>query len=148
MSARTPFADVPLPALLLGAGGLVPFVALALLSIAGYASVSVSHALATYAAVILSFVGALHWGYAVQANSKGRIAAIQYCWSVLPALIGWFALQLPLTFALRAQALTFIICYALDRTLATAEATPHWFMNLRAVLSAVAVAALLLASYA
>ncbi len=147
MSARTALEDAPLPALVFGAGGLAPFVGLALLSALNPASVSLLHALESYAAVILSFVGALHWGYAVHANAQGRMALIQYGWSVLPALFGWLALQLPLALALRAQALTFIACYAVDHALAAAEVIPRWFLRLRAALSVIAVVALVVASY-
>lgn len=147
MSAHPASAGAPLPALLLGAGGLVPFVGLALLSaLKPPLSVASLQALATYGAVILSFVGALHWGYAVHANTRGRVAVIQYGWSVLPALCGWLALQLPPISALRAQALAFVACYAVDYALAAVEVVPRWFLRLRAALSAIAAAALVVAS--
>lgn len=148
MSIRPSSGTAPLPALLLGAAGWVPFVGLALLSAGNPASsVALLHALATYAAVILGFVGALHWGYAVHANSHGRLAMMQYGWSVLPAIAGWLALQLPLTTALRAQALAFVACYAVDHRLATLEVVPRWFLRLRATLTAIAAAALVGASW-
>lgn len=149
MSARPSPSSVPLPALLLGAAGLVPFVGLALLSAGNPASsVTLLSALASYAAVILSFIGALHWGYAVHANAHGRLAMLQYGWSVLPALAGWLALQLPLTIALRLQALAFVLCYVVDHRLAALEVVPSWFLRLRATLSAIAAAALVAASWA
>jgi Protein of unknown function (DUF3429) len=138
----------PLPALLLGAGGLVPFVGIALLNALSFASPdSLLQALATYSAVILGFVGALHWGYAVHANSHGRLALMQYGWGVLPALIGWLALQSPLLIALRVHAFAFVVCFAIDYALASVEVVPRWFLRLRAALSAIAAAALLVASY-
>jgi Protein of unknown function (DUF3429) len=148
VSTQAAVEGAPLAALVLGAGGLTPFIGLTLLSILVPASDTLLPALASYAAVILSFVGALHWGYAVHANSQGRLALIQYGWSVLPGLVGWFALQLPLSFALRAQALAFIVCYGVDHRLAAAEAIPPWFLRLRAALSAIAATALIVASYA
>lgn len=148
MSARPSPQGAPLPALLLGAGGLLPFVGLALLGVLKTEwSVFLLSALASYAAVILSFVGALHWGYAVHAQSDGRLALVQYSWSVLPALVGWLALQLPLGMALRVQALAFVVCYAIDHGLAAAEQVPRWFLRLRGALSAIAAAALLGASW-
>ncbi|MDA0821634.1 MAG: DUF3429 domain-containing protein [Proteobacteria bacterium] len=148
MSARASPQGAPLPALLLGAGGLLPFVGLTLLG--AYEpewSGPLLAALASYAAVILSFVGALHWGYAVQAKSAGRLAFVQYGWSVLPALVGWLALQLPLGTTLRVHSLAFVVCYAVDHGLAAVEDVPRWFLRLRAVLSAVAAAMLLGASW-
>lgn len=147
MNAQTNPGLAPAPALILGAGGLVPFVCLPILSASHPASELLLQALATYAAVILSFVGALHWGYALQTNSQGRMAFLQYGWSVLPALVGWLALQLPLVLTLRTQALTFIACYAVDHVLAAAGKTPRWFLQMRAWLSAIACAALLGASF-
>lgn len=146
MSARSTFEDAPLAALVLGAGGLAPFIGLALLSVLNPTSVALLHALVSYGAVILSFVGALHWGYAVRANSAGRLALIQYGWSVLPALVGWLALQLPLALALRMQALAFIACYGVDHALAALEIIPGWFLRLRA-LSVIAATALVVPSY-
>lgn len=147
MNAQTNPGLAPAPALILGAGGLVPLVCLPILSASHPASELLLQALATYAAVILSFVGALHWGYALQTNSQGRMAFLQYGWSVLPALVGWLALQLPLVLTLRTQALTFIACYAVDHVLAAAGKTPRWFLQMRAWLSAIACAALLGASF-
>ena len=147
MNAQTNPGLAPAPALIVGAGGLVPFVCLPILSASHPASELLLQALATYAAVILSFVGALHWGYALQTNSQGRMALLQYGWGVLPALAGWLALQLHLVLTLRIQALTFIACYAVDHVLAAAEKTPRWFLQMRAWLSAIACAALLGASF-
>jgi hypothetical protein len=88
---------VPAQLLTLGMGGLMPFFALTL---AAWVAAPDNAALATrylvyYAAVILSFVGALHWGFAmvrpIDEFERGRI----YGWSVCPALAAWFALMLP-----------------------------------------------------
>ncbi len=137
----------PRPALLLGFGGLIPFVGLALLATLQPPSAPRAlDALATYAAVILSFVGALHWGYAVRRDVGDGLATLQYGYSVLPSLIGWFALQLPMTATLRVQAATFVLCFIVDRALAAREALPDWFLRLRAALTAIAATALLAAS--
>lgn len=45
----------------------------------------------TYAASILSFLGAVHWGAAMVA--PGPLSRVQYTWSVLPSLLGWTALN-------------------------------------------------------
>lgn len=88
----------PLPriARLLGLAGLVPF-----LGSLGLAAASADEmrgaalwALATYGAVILSFLGAVHWGLAL---GPGRPAAVEarLGLGVLPSLVGWVALLLP-----------------------------------------------------
>lgn len=90
MNARLPSA-----AILLGAAGVLPFLALAL------ASLSASGATATlylswltgYGAVILAFLGAVHWGLVLAAGEPQR-AAMRLGFGVLPALAGWVALGL------------------------------------------------------
>ena len=62
------------PAWVFGLAGLIPFVGLAGIMAVGpahwYAASQVL--LSQYGALILSFVGALHWGYAVQQEVKGK----------------------------------------------------------------------------
>ncbi|MBX3661256.1 MAG: DUF3429 domain-containing protein [Burkholderiales bacterium] len=139
---------MPLPALLLGAGGLIPFVGLALLAAAGPVASHVYWltALSYYGAVILAFVGALHWAYAVKRGAEGRSAWIQYGASVLPALLAWLSLLFPVWTALRLQALALLACHAFDRLMQHDDPVPPWFLRLRAVLSAVAALSLFAAS--
>ncbi|MBX9608969.1 MAG: DUF3429 domain-containing protein [Gammaproteobacteria bacterium] len=145
-AAPTP-AHAPRPAILLGFGGLIPFVGLALLAARAPAMAPpYLAALETYAAVILSFVGALHWGYAVRTNARGPLATLQYIYSVLPSLAGWFALHLATAATLRVQAATFVACFVADLALAEREALPRWFLRLRAALTTVAAASLVFAS--
>ena len=78
----------------LGYGGLIPFVGLALaiwlLDPAGRA-LSAS-ALLGYGAIILSFLGAIHWGFVMRdATAQPRIWLV---WSVTPSLMAWVALLL------------------------------------------------------
>lgn len=77
---------------LLGYGGLLPFGLGAL----GLLFMPTGHALwqtllLAYAAIILSFVGALHWGFAMGADASD--APGLYSWSVVPALLGWAGLR-------------------------------------------------------
>ncbi len=139
---------MPLPALLLGAGGLLPFVGLALLAAAGPVA---SHAywltaLSYYGAVILAFVGALHWAYAVKRGAEGREAWLQYGASVLPALLAWLSLLFPVWTALRLQAGALLACYAFDRAMQRIDPVPPWFLRLRAALSGIAAVSLFAAS--
>jgi len=77
----------------LGYGGLLPFLGSALLCWLEPNHRSLWLAmLLTYGAVILSFVGALHWGFAmVHPDTFGQRASGMYLWSVMPALVGWVA---------------------------------------------------------
>lgn len=98
---------LPVPAIALGLSGLIPFLACgagALLLPDEWARRSL-FSLTTYAACILSFLGAVHWGFALGAGSAvppGGFRAVPMQPSsvlyarlglgVLPALVAWIAL--------------------------------------------------------
>jgi hypothetical protein len=140
VSAAT--ARIPAPYAVPGAAGLLPFVAGAAAAWLGPAADRsvVLYWLAAYAAVILAFVGALHWGAAMMAAAAPRrdqwLASL---WSVTPALVAWTALQLPTRTGLAVMAGTFVLQYAMDRRLARRHAVPEWFLPLRLRLTAVVV---------
>lgn len=141
-------ARAPAPAVLIGAAGLVPFVGLAALTAFVPASSAFSReALLHYGAIILAFVGALHWGYAVRRAAHGISAWIQYGWSVVPALVAWATLQMPVSAGLRLQAAMLVACFAIDHALQRIDPSPRWLLRLRAVLTAVAATSLALASF-
>lgn len=138
----------PAPAVILGVAGLVPFVGLT--AIAAFAPVPyyafVLYALLGYGAVILSFVGALHWGYAVKRGARGAQAWMQYGWSVLPALAAWLSLLVPVWTGLRLQAGALVACYVFDRVMGRYDPNPRWLLRLRAALTVVAAVSLTIAS--
>ena len=45
----------------------------------------------TYAATVLAFLGAPHWGYAMAVGSVGTFRMI---WGVIPSLVAWSALNM------------------------------------------------------
>ena len=142
-------APVSAPAMILGIGGLVPFVGLAVMIALGpgtWYGYSLT-ALSYYGAVILAFVGALHWGYALKRSALGGEAWLQYGFSVAPALVAWLSLLLPVWTGLRLQAFALLICYVFDRTTAHNDPVPQWFLRLRAVLTVVGAASLIFASW-
>ena len=54
-------------------------------------------ALLAYGAVILSFVGALHWGFAMALGGlSDRERTHRFVWSVVPSLLAWPAVLLPM----------------------------------------------------
>jgi hypothetical protein len=90
--------SLPRPALWLGLAGLLPFLAGALLAWTApeEARGEALYALATYGALILSFLGAVHWGLALRAPAaEGRATAPRLGLGVLPSLVGWVGLLLP-----------------------------------------------------
>jgi hypothetical protein len=102
-AASAAMADAALPGAVawLGYGGLVPFVGLAAASVLDENhAVYWADGLFAYGAIILSFIGALHWGYALSLGASISEAARArrnacFAWSVVPSLIAWLALLLP-----------------------------------------------------
>jgi hypothetical protein len=113
---------------------------------------------ATYSAVILSFVGALHWGAAAAAPTA--FARAQLVGGVAPALVAWAALaararggpaDASASSALMLLAGGFVGTHFLDVAAAEARPTaavPAWFIGLRTPLTAAVLGAHCLAMYA
>lgn len=129
----------------LGYAGLIPFLAcLAVLLLAADPApqrVAVD-TLRYYAALIASFLGAVHWGAAGYADDG--LARARLRWGVVPALIAWTLLALPATAALIGFALLFGLILVVDRYLLPLLDAAYRGLRLR--LSGVAVIALLLAA--
>ena len=140
-----PRRPVPLQALILGAGGAVPFVAFALavwFAPAPFAA-WVQRALVTYAMVVLAFVGALHWGFTMKTPWMTEGERWTWMgWSVVPALAAWGAGILPYRPAVLLLVVTFVVHLALDHRMAHVSGLPAWYLRLRRALTAVAVVAL------
>jgi len=129
----------PAPALLLGLSGLVPFCAAPAYMVAeGVYCPSLAAYHLGYGAVILSFLGGVRWGMAVEGESIPQ-TWLQYGWSVTPALIGWSALFLPVA----AGYVTLISGLGVTCYLDLIESGyPDWFRGLRFLLTLVAVLSL------
>jgi hypothetical protein len=139
---------IPRTAFWLGAGGLLPFVVLtsALYALPDHTRPQLLFWLSAYAAVILSFVGALHWGIAlVHAQMREAERTLYMAWSVVPALAGWVSLLLPVKTGLLLMAATFAVHFAADFQLVQRFTVPPWYLRLRGGLTAVVVLCLLLA---
>lgn len=135
--------SIPPAPLLLGLAGLLPFWGLAIgllvAPVAGWTAPQLAFALAAYGAVIVSFLGGIRWGLATAAP---RAAAVQYGLAVMPSLLAWAALALPVVQSLAGLGLVALGLGALDRALVTAGLAPVWFGRLRLILSVGAGAAL------
>lgn len=112
----------PLPSIAqwLGYLGLIPFVVLSLGNATGvdmpwFGLISPLQALLFYAAIIITFIGAVHWGIALGATAS--TANSHYLYSVIPSLFAWGILFLPLKAALFGMALTLVALYIIDRWL-------------------------------
>lgn len=141
--------EQPLPrlALWLGLGGLAPFFAGALLAALGPAQLhlDVLAALAGYGAVILSFLGAVHWGLALRApQAEAQATPYRLVLGVVPSLIGWVALMLPLGAGLGLLAAGILATAGVETLATSRRLLPAGYLALRWVLSLGAAAALVL----
>ncbi len=146
----TPSSPLPPTVAWLGYGGLIPFVVLAAVAVVGgdYAGFC-SYALIAYGAVILSFVGAVHWGIALtrtDLSDHHRNAA--WGWSVVPALLAWVALLIAPVAAAVVLVVGFVAQYLQDRRLARRSSVPAWYLPLRLRLTGVACACLAAGAFA
>jgi uncharacterized membrane protein len=133
---------------LLGYGGLLPFVGLLLLILfSAHYRPFLTQALVAYGAVILSFVGALHWGFAMTLQDlHADQCRERFIWSVIPALIAWPALLLPAPLGLLLLIFGFVAHYWQDRRLVKAATLPAWYLPMRLRLTLVASLCLLLSA--
>lgn len=151
--SRSHSFTMPPPARWLGVGGVLPFAALALATVLDPVhSLMWQQALMAYGAIILSFVGALHWGFAMTAAGLDeRERSQRFVWSVMPALIGWTAL-LALTFsvilAVGLLLLGFWLHLLQDRVLVQRAELPRWYMPLRLGLTTAASVAIIAGGWA
>lgn len=102
---------------IIGYCGLIPFVGLSI----WYALTSdvqqagfVLSALLAYAAIILSFVGAIHWGRSLHEPHMVKSNLLQII-SIIPTLLGWAALLVPAKIGLMILIVSFFLIYLFDR---------------------------------
>jgi len=148
-------ARVPKPILLTGLAGAIPYIGTAATSLyfarqagllaAGHAArveydtainllEAALHTQVTYGAVLLSFLGALHWGmeFSGYGGQKGysRLAL-----GVAPVVFAWSTLSLDPTMALTAQWVGFTSLWYADMRVTAAGWTPPWYSQYRFYLS-------------
>ena len=121
-------------AMWLGYAGLIPFVAFASLTwlLAPESRPLAAVALSAYAAVIVSFLGGIHWSIGFR-DGMPRL----FFWGVLPPLAAAAALILPPRHGLLVHGLMLLLCYGVDRRVYPAHGLQAW-LGLRWRLSLVA----------
>jgi hypothetical protein len=122
----------------LGYAGLIPFVTFSIGSWIALPYISDAvQILIAYAAIILAFMGAIHWGLAMSRHHQQR--SKYYIDSVIPALTAWLALLLPDILALILLLCGFIALFAYDRAVRNTQALPDWYIPMRKQLTLVVV---------
>ncbi len=137
MTGASPSPGPTATAWLLGRAGLLPFVAGALACLFGPPAwpAPASVALAAYAAVIVSFLGGIHWGLAMR-QAPNPSPVLLY-WGVVPSLLAWPALLLPSAPGLVLLGVSLWLCWAVDRKLYPTQQATAW-LGLRLQLTVVA----------
>ena len=137
----------PLPtiAMLLGIAGLIPFAVCGLGALANappndeYALLG----LIAYGAVILAFLGGVHWGFGLDAVAPADIQRARFGLGVLPSLIGWVALLVAFVgfprSALAVVVLGFLLTTVVEARASRRGYVPRGYMGLRWVLSSLVV---------
>jgi hypothetical protein len=135
---------IPPAALVLGLGGLIPFIACGATVAFDFGLPIIddpARALLAYAAVILSFLGGVRWGFALRMGDAG-LQARSLALSVAPSIAAWLTLLAPVMMGLVTMPLMFLLMGLADRRLPDVGA-PAWYARLRTLLTAVVVVTLL-----
>jgi hypothetical protein len=114
---------MPLPTIvrILGYAGLIPFVGLAfMVQLADSPNDLIAlESLVAYGAVIVSFLGALHWGACFKTlgeSAQNRwLDHSVWIWGIMPALIAWLAIHVFIPLALLLLAATLLVQRAIDQ---------------------------------
>ena len=124
-------------ALALGYAALLPFVAGAAgvwLLRDGDLGGLVAVVLSAYAAVVVSFIGGIHWGLGF---AEPDAPATLFAWGVVPALVAWPAALLDPRVGLPIHAAMLVACYAVDRAVYPRHRVARWLrLRLRLTVAA------------
>ncbi len=141
-------AATPRPALVLGWIGALPFVACAAaawFAPHGWAQAAVV-AEATWGAIALTFLGAVHWGLAFAgygaANEAAGAKYSRLAVGALAALTAWVALTLPVGLALILLSLALAVMFMVDASAARGGTAPAWYARSRKPLTIIAILSL------
>lgn len=140
---------IPTPAYIFGMAGLLPFFAGSVLCWIAPSSVANSvwqpgyFFLLSYGAAILSFLGGVRWGVAMQYEtliSSWSVVAL----TMLPSLLGWSALLVHSKFGILILVFGFLLQFAIDFRSTKQRITPEWYLTLRTILSIGAIVSLII----
>lgn len=123
---------------LLGWLGIIPFTIGALCSYEPiFGDFFSPQILVFYSAVVVSFLGAVHWGMAMQ-GGRHPTSNIQLVYSVVPSLLAWLIITfLGAVTALNALGGVFLGAFLADWWFAKRGLLPVWYINLRVKLTIV-----------
>lgn len=111
----------------LGYAGLVPFVVGALLVwiVRPDAHPYATLALSSYAAVVVSFLGGIHWGIGFR---EAAPEPAMFVWGVVPSLVAWPAVMMPASAGLVVHGVMLVVCYLVDRRVYPRHGLAGWLV--------------------
>lgn len=99
-----------------------------------------------YAALIITFIGALHWGRVMaRETAQGQARSVWLIWSIIPCMAAFSLLYMSAQVALIAAILVLFTCLGVDLLAYRKGGMPPWMMRLRLLLTSGASACLLIA---
>ena len=133
---------VPVLAVILSAAGLIPFVGCALLAVRAdpvHGAVS-AIALINYGAVVLAFLGGVHWGFVME-GQEAPAERQRLVLGTVPALIGWIASLLGTNahpvFGIALLIAGFVTTAVVEHRARRLDLMPHGYMMLRWVMTCI-----------
>jgi len=142
------FRPLPPLAILLGVAGLIPFMVFGLGSVGAnpLRSLHAAQGLVGYGAVILAFLGGVHWGFTLGEDGDGRVVRARLGLGVVPSLVGWAAILCGIfsepVFSLAVLIAGFIGTVVIEFRARNRDLMPAGYLALRVALSCVVVAVL------
>lgn len=125
---------------------VIPFVGMSLALAAGSFNDmrTATTILITYAAVVISFMGGIHWGIALNQYSKNfRIANMLIIESVFPVIMAWGLVFLPeIHIQILMLTILFTFMWAIDSLLYNLNIIPQWFFTIRCIVTPVMLGSL------
>ena len=128
-----------------GGAGLIPCVAAAALAYTAPEAVDrrrAADAGMLYGAIILSFLGGIRWGLALN-PLFARDRNLQITISIVPSLVGWIGLLIEPVFGALMLIAGFVGMLLLDALIGREGRAPDWFFALRLILTTGAVLSLI-----
>lgn len=128
--------------------GLIPFVLLAMLLwlSSEWFHPFVALALQGYGAVIVSFLGGIHWGVGFRnALSMHNAPRFAFWWGISASLLAWVSVMMPAYAGLPLLGLLLLACYLVDRRTWPAMGLAPW-LGMRLHLTVVAALSCLIAA--
>ncbi len=142
------FRTLPPLAVVLGVMGIVPFALLGIGAVGASpdSSLSAARALVGYGAVILAFLGGVHWGFALEEEQGAQAERARLVLGVAPSLIGWAAIVCSIVsrpvLSLAILVAGFIATVVVEARAQRRDLVPGGYMAMRWAISVVVIALL------